>query len=148
REISGDLVATLAQPWKEPINVVQAGVDCGPTLQMPSSNQVLLDCQILEDAPSFEYLGDTASHDLVRRQAVEPCTVELDRASRHLAALGVQDSRDCLKRRRLPSSIGAEQCRDRPLFGAQRDALEHEDNIVIDDLYVIDCEHYADSAVC
>src|SRR5262245_13557028 len=82
----------------------------------------------------------------MRRQAVEPCTVKLDRASRHLAALGVQDSRDRLKRGRLPSSIGAEQCRDRRLFGAERDALEYKDDIVVDDLHIVDRQHYHASA--
>jgi hypothetical protein len=45
QEISGDLVAPLVEPWKEPINVVYASVDCGPSLQMSSRDQVLLDCR-------------------------------------------------------------------------------------------------------
>ena len=116
------------------------------TLQMPSGEQVFLDRQILEDPPSFEHLGNAAAHDLVRCQTVEPSTVEFNRAPRHLTALCLQDSGDRLQRGRFPSAISAEQGRNRPLFGAERDALEHEDDIIVDDLDIVDGQHHGLSA--
>ena len=55
-------------PWR---TALHAGLD------MAADHQVLLDRQVHEDAAAFEHLDHAAPHHVVRRQPVEPLTVEL-----------------------------------------------------------------------
>ena len=108
---------------------------------MTAGDEVLLDGEVVEDAPSFQHLSDAAAHRLVRRQTVEPRAVELDAALGDLAALGAQQARNRLQRRRLAGAVGAEQRRHRRLLGDERDTLQHQDDAVIDDLDVVERQH-------
>jgi hypothetical protein len=106
-----------------------------------ADDQVFLDRQVLEDAAALEHLDDAALDDVVRQQAVDAPAVELDIALGDLAALGLQQARDRLQRRRLAGAVGAEEGGDPPLLGHQRDAAQHQDHAVIDDFDIVDGQH-------
>ena len=111
--------------------------------RMSAGDEVFFDRQILEDPPALEYLGDAALDDVVRRQPVEPLPVELDRAFGDLAALAAQQAGYRLQRRRLAGAVGAEEGGDASLLGTQRNAFQHQDHAVIDDLDVVERQHRA-----
>ena len=108
---------------------------------MRASDQILIDRQVLEYPTTLENLHDPAFDDIERQQPIEPLAVELDIALGHLAALGFQQPRDRLQGCGLAGAVGAEKGRDMPLLGAQRDALQHQDNAVIDDFDVVKRQH-------
>ena len=62
-----------------------------------------------------------------------------------VAALGAQQARDGLERGGLAGAVGPEEGDDAPLGDPQRDALQHEDHVVVDHLDVVDrqqrCAH-------
>ena len=68
------------------------------------------------------------------------CAVEHDRALGDLAALGVQQVGDRLQRRGLAGAVGAEQRDDAAPRHVERHALQHEDDVVVDDLDVVERE--------
>ena len=108
---------------------------------MAADHQVFLDRQVLEHAAALEHLGDAAHDDVVRRQMVQPLAAELDRALGDLAAFRVQQPGDRLQRGGLARAVGAEQRGDLPLTGGERDALQHQDHAVVDDLDVVQRQH-------
>ena len=69
---------------------------------------------------------------------VDALAVELDRALRHLAALGVEQVGDRLQRRRLARAIRAQQRDDAAARHGERHALQHQDHVVVDDLDIVD----------
>ena len=64
--------------------------------------------------------------------------VEHDRALGDLAALGMQQVGDRLQRRGLAGAVGAEQRHDAALRHVERHALEHQDDVVVDHLDIVD----------
>ena len=89
---------------------------------------------------AFHDLDAAAPHELVRREVLDLGPVEYDRALGDVAALGVQQIGDRLERRGLAGTIGAEQ-RDDPAFRhLERHALEHQDDVIVDHLDVVDGE--------
>src|SRR5579862_5636823 len=108
---------------------------------MSAGNEVFLNAEVLEYPPALKYLRDAALDDVIRHQPVEPLAVEFHAALRHLAALGAQQPRDCLEGRRLAGAVGAEEGGDLPLLGVQRDALEHQDDAIVNDFDVVERQH-------
>src|SRR5260370_26016843 len=76
------------------------------------------------------------------QEPVEALAIQLDAAFGNLAALGLQQPRDRLQGRRLAGAVGAEEGGDVPLLGVQRDALQHQDDAVIDDFDVVERQHW------
>ena len=64
--------------------------------------------------------------------------IEYDRALGDLAALGVQQVGDRLQRGGLAGAVGAEQRHDAALRHRQRHALEHQDDVVVDHLDIVE----------
>src|SRR5262245_65289452 len=71
--------------------------------------EILLDAQVLEDAPALHDLDDAVLDDLGRALPVDRPPPELDPALRHLAALRSEQAGDGLERRRLARAVGAEE---------------------------------------
>ena len=93
-----------------------------------------------EAVPAFHHLDAAAPHQLVGRELVDALALEHDRALGDLAALGVQQVGDRLQRRGLAGAVGAEQRHDAALRHVERHALQHEDDVIVDDLDVVDRE--------
>ena len=93
-----------------------------------------------EAVAALQHLDAAAAHELVGGELVDPLAVEFDRALRHLAALGMQQVGDGLQGRRLAGAVRAEQGDDAALGHGERDAFQHEDHVVVDDLDVVDRE--------
>src|SRR5438477_3055782 len=141
-------MAAFFQYWKAGIDPLDAGFHIGGiAAAVRSVDQVFLDRQIFEDTPPLEDLHDAALDDIERQQPVEPRAIELDTALGHLAAFGVQEAGDCLQRRRLAGAIGAEEGRNMPLLGMQRDAPQHQNDAVIDDFDVVERQHACSDSV-
>jgi hypothetical protein len=88
--------------------------------------------------PALHHLTHAAADEVVRCPPVDALAAVFDRAFRDIAALGVQQVRDRLKRRRLARAVRAEQ-RDDAAFGhVERHAAQHEDDVIVDDLDVVD----------
>ena len=63
--------------------------------------------------------------------------IELDRALRDIASLGMQQIGNRLQRRALTGTVGAEQRHDAALGNGERDALQHQDDGAVDHLDVV-----------
>ncbi len=61
-----------------------------------------------------------------------------DRAFGHLAAFGMQQVRNGLQRRGLARAIAAQKRRDPALGHRQADAFQHEDDVIVDHLDIVD----------
>ena len=92
--------------------------------------------------PAFHHLDAAAPHQFVRRQRLHLGALEHDRALGDLAALGMQQIRDRLQRRGLAGAIGAEQRDDAALVDVERDALQHQDDVVVEHLDIVDGEDF------
>ena len=74
------------------------------------------------------------------RQVLHLSTLEYDRALGDVAALGVEQIGNRLQRRRLAGAVGAEQRDDAALWHVERHALEHQDDVIVDHLDIVDRE--------
>src|SRR5258708_5375677 len=124
REILVDLLTVLTTARAEGAARVGAG------------EQVLLDGQVLEAVASFHDLADAALHQRRRVELVDTLAAELDLALGDVAAFGAQQVGDRLQGGRLPRAIGAEQGDDLPLPDLEGDAVEHQEDVVVDALDV------------
>ena len=105
-----------------------------------AGEQIFLDRQMAEAVAALHHLDGAAAHQFVRRGTIDALALEQDLALGDLAALRPQEIGDRLQRRRLARAIGAEQRDDAAPPQAERDALQHEGDAVVDDLYIADFE--------
>ncbi len=83
---------------------------------------------------------NAAADDVGGVEPVDAGAGKADRALGHLAALGAQQVGDRLQAGRLAGAVGAQERDDAALRHRQRDALQHQDDVVVDDLDVVDGE--------
>ena len=74
---------------------------------------------------------------------VEALAVERDRALRDHAVVDVEQAGDRPQRGGLAGPVGAEQGDDLAVGHDQREAAQHQDHLVVDDLEVGDLQHRA-----
>jgi hypothetical protein len=95
---------------------------------------------VAEAVAALHHLDAAAAHQLAGGEAVDALAHELDGALGHVAALRQQQVGDGLERGGLAGAVGAEQGHDGALRHGQRHALQHEDDVVVDDLDVVQGE--------
>jgi hypothetical protein len=105
-----------------------------------SGQQILFDRQMGKAVTSLHHLADATADELVRRQLVDPLAFEFDRSLGDVAALGREQIRYRLERRRFARAVRAQQGDDAPFRHLQRDAAQNEYDVVVDDLDVVDRE--------
>ena len=76
----------------------------------------------------------------VGERSIDALAVERDRALCDLAALGAQQVRDSLESGRLAGPVRPKDRHDAAARDGERDALQHEDDVVVDHLDVVDGE--------
>src|SRR5262249_41181478 len=76
----------------------------------------------------------------------DPLAEELDAAGVNLALLDPEDAGDRLEQGGLPGTVGAQDGDDGAGRHLDRHALQHQDDVLIDDLDVVDFQHGAPSA--
>ena len=69
---------------------------------------------------------------------VDALACEADRALGHLAALGAEQVRNCLQGGRFAGTVAAQQGHDAARRHLERDALQHQDDVVVNDLDIVD----------
>ncbi len=142
RRVAGDRGAALLEAREIAVDALEVGADRGVavTAREGAGQEILLDREMGEALAAFHHLDAAAPHQHIGRERLHGGAVEHDRALGDLAALGVQQVGDRLERRRLAGAVGAEQRDDRALRHRERDALEDEDDAVVDDLDVVERE--------
>ncbi len=103
-----------------------------------AGKQVFLDGEMREALAAFHHLDAAASHQLVRRKVLHFGAVEQDRALGDVAAFGMQQVGDRLERGGLAGAVGAEQRDDAAPRHVERDALEHQDDVIVDHFDIVD----------
>jgi hypothetical protein len=93
---------------------------------------------VSEATPPLHHLNAAAPHQIVWRQGLHLDAVEQDRALGDLAALCIQQIGDRLQRRCLARTIGAEKRDNSAPRHIQRYTLQHEDDVTVDNLDIID----------
>src|SRR5947209_10633705 len=139
RDVAGLDLAPLRQPGKVAIHELELLLGRVAVLpRVAAGEEVLLDREVLEDVPALHHLDDSALDDLGRVLPVDRLRLELDRALRHLTALGPEQPGDRLQGRALAGAVGPEKGDDAPLGDAERHPFQHEDHVVVDHLDVVD----------
>src|SRR6266498_2909160 len=141
-EVPRELAAVPAQRREvvedEGVVALQAGAVAAG---VAAHHDVLVDGEVLEDAASLHHLEDAAADDLLGREPVDACSVELDGAVGDLALLGVEEIRDRLQGRRLPGAVRSEERDDLAAGDLERESLQHQDHVVVDDLDVLQARY-------
>ena len=114
--------------------------DLGPAVaaRIRAGHQVFLDRQMAETVPPLHHLDAAALHQFRRREMLDLLALEADRALGHLAALGAQQVRNRLQRRRLARAVRAQNGDDTPAWHGQRHALQDQDHVIVDHLDIVD----------
>jgi hypothetical protein len=80
------------------------------------------------------------------REVFDALAAQLDAALGDLAALGLEQVGDGAQRGGLAGAVAAQNGRDLAFGHVERNALEHQDHVVVDDLDAVDVEN--DVGVC
>src|SRR5438093_160822 len=145
RDVAGLDLAPLRQPGKVAIHELELLLGRVAVLpRVAAGEEVLLDREVLEDVPALHHLDDSTLDDLGRVLPVDRQCLELDRALRHVTALGPEQPGDRLQGRALPGAVGPEEGDDAPLGDAERHPFQHEDHVVVDHLDVVDRQQRPD----
>ena len=143
---SGKVSRLDRDPFPEPRKIGENPVDVVPHLApvavgVGARDEVLARVEVLEHPPPLEDLGEPELDDVRRVAAVDPGPLEVDGAPRHLAPLGLEEPRDGLEGGGLAGAVGAEEGHDPALRHVQVNPLQHEDDVVVDDLDVVEGQH-------
>src|SRR6058998_3478547 len=143
RDVAGLDLAPLRQPGKVAIHELELPLRRVAVLpRVAAREEVLLDREVLEDVPALHHLDDSTLDDLGRVLPVDRQCLELDRALRHVTALGPEQPGDRLQGRALPGAVGPEEGDDAPLGDAERHPFQHEDHVIVDHLDVVDRQQW------
>ena len=88
----------------------------------------------------FHDLDHAALDQFIGGQLIDATALELDAALGHITALRAQQIGDRLQGRGLARAIGTEQGDDLALGHVQGHALEHQNDMIVDDLDIVDAE--------
>src|SRR5690606_7413171 len=91
--------------------------------------------------PAFEYVSDAETDPLRRGKVPQVLSAETHLAARHLPALRRQQAGDGLERRALAGAVGAQKGDRTSLGDLERDALDREEDLIVHDLDVFECQH-------
>ena len=93
-----------------------------------------------DDAPALHHLEDAAADDRRAGRCVDAAGRRSGSAAGDLAVLGLEQARRSPSARRLARAVGAEQGDDLALRHREATAAQHQDDVVVDDLDVVDLE--------
>jgi hypothetical protein len=103
-----------------------------------ASEKVLLHREVREAMAPLHHLDAAPSHELVGGARMHLFAVEDDGAFGYFATLGGQKIGDRLERGRFAGAVRAQQRDDLALGNLKRHALEHEDDVIVDHLDIVD----------
>src|SRR5690606_4908180 len=130
---------TLVEAREIAVDEIEGGrLHAAPGKGEGGGGEIFLHRQVLEDAPPFHDVEQAAPHEAVRRVVRHRLAVETNRAGRDRPVLQRQQARYRLQRRRLAGAVGAEERDDLATLHGKRQAAEHLDRLVVDDLDVLD----------
>ena len=93
-----------------------------------------------EAVAALHHLDAAAPYQFIRREILHLLAGEHDRALGDVAALGMQQIGDRLQRGGLAGAVGAQERDDAALRHRKRHALQHQDDVIVDHLDVVDRE--------
>ena len=141
---SGDVArpdsAPLAEAREVLVHPLEIPLERVSVTRVGARQEVLLHGQVLEDVPAFHHLHDAAPDDLRRVFSLDGLPEKLDAALAHVSPLRPQQSRDGLEGGALAGPVGPEEGDDASLGDGERHPLQHEDDVIIDHLDVVDRE--------
>ena len=137
-EVPGDLMSAFFQAGEVVVDHLQVPTDVVTVAPGVGPHQeVLFHRQVLEDATPFHDLEDALADDFFRIAVLNGLAVVQDGAIGDFAPLGLKQARDGLQGGGLPRAIGPQQGHDLPLMHFQGEALEDQDDLVVDDLDIV-----------
>src|SRR5215831_14346043 len=108
---------------------------------MRPHHEIFFGAQVFEDLSSLWHQGDAHFDDRGWRPVVQTLAIELHDTLGDLAPLGRQQPGNGLQRGRLAGAVGPEEGHHAPLGHLQREPLDHQDDIAIDDLDIFQRQH-------
>src|SRR5215471_5785271 len=142
REIPGLERAACRQGGEVLVDELDVLADVEDMLaSMRPHHEIFFGAQVFEDLSSLWYQGDAHFDDRGWCPVVHALTIELHDALGDLAPLGRQQPGDGLQRGRLASAVGPEEGYYAILGHLQRQPLNHQDDIAIDDLDIFQRQH-------
>ena len=110
-----------------------------PSLRVKApGEQVFLDGEVAEAVAAFQHLDAAAPHQVVGREALDALALEFDRTLGHLATLGMEQVETALRVVVLAGAVGAENGDDAAPRHVQGDALQNQDDVIVDHFDIVD----------
>ena len=140
RGVAGKTFAAFTQPREIAIDLVEILRDAGTvaTAREGAGQQVLLDGEMDEAVAALHHLDKAATDHLRRRKTIDAFAGEFYAALGDVTAFRPQQVGDRLERRGLAGAVGPEKGDDAPLGNRQRHATQHQDDVIVDHLDVVD----------
>ncbi|MNT51938.1 hypothetical protein D3C72_1889300 [compost metagenome] len=91
--------------------------------------------------PPLHHLHHAPVHQVGRREVFDAVAAQLDAALGDLTALGLEQVGDGAQRGRLARAVATQYGSDLALGHVERNALQHQDHMVVDDLDAVDVEN-------
>ncbi|MCY1544617.1 hypothetical protein D9M68_805140 [compost metagenome] len=91
--------------------------------------------------PPLHHLHHAPVHQVGRREVFDAVAAQLDAALGDLTALGLEQVGDGPQRGRLARAVASQHGSDLALGHVERNALQHQDHMVVDDLDAVDVEN-------
>src|SRR5215469_8572462 len=141
-DISGGGGAALFEPREIGIDQLEVAPDgrAAVAARKRASEKVLLHGEVREAMAPLHHLDAATSHELVWRARMHLFAVEDDGAFGHFATLGGQEIGDRLERGRFAGTVRAQELDDVAPGDLKRHALEHEDDVIVDNVDIVDGE--------
>ncbi len=136
------LPAPFLEAWEIVVHHIEVTPDRGTAVAagVGPGQQVLFDGEVLEAAATFHHLDNAAFDQLVRARLVDPFAAILDGALGDVPALRPEQIGDRLQSGRFAGTVGPEEGDDAPLGYLEGYALQHQDDVIVDHLDVVDGE--------
>jgi hypothetical protein len=142
RGVAGETFAAFTQPREIAIDLVEILRDAGTvtTSGEGAGQEVLLDGKMDEAVAALHHLDKAATDNLRRRKTIDALAGEFYTALGDVTPLRAQQVGNRLERRGLAGAVGSEKSNNAPLGYRQRHATQHQDNVIVDHLHVVDCK--------
>ena len=142
RGVGGLAGAACFEAGKVVVDLLQVACNLGLVFTgVGACHQVFFNGEVGKAVPPFHDLHHAALHQIRGRQVFNALTAQLNTALGNFATLALEQIGHSAKRGGFACAIATQDGHDATLRHLQRDALEHEDHVVIDNLDAVDVEN-------
>ena len=142
RGISRLAGAPRFETWEVGVNLFQIRLHLGLVFAgVAAGQQIFFDGQVGKAVAAFHHLHHAALHQVGRRQVLNALAAQLNAAFGDRTALAGQQIADRTQGRGFARAVAAQDGHDLALGHLERNALEHQNDVVVNYLDAVDIEN-------